>query len=164
MTRARNKSRLVDANTRDVAGLSVVTWSVPSWANRIRVTWDGVTISAQQNSGVRLGVGGVVKPDGYTGSVTRIGASTLATDVLSGTHWVPYTAAQAGAKMSGEFVLTRSSGNRWVETSMLGREEAAVVYLHGGSNEFSGVVDTLLIEILNGATYTAGTMTAMFEA
>jgi hypothetical protein len=140
---------------------AVVTFDVPTWATSITILWREVALSGLFNTVIQLGVGGALVTTGYAGAHSRFGASSMATEIMPASGFLPYS--NAASKMSGHMKISRQNTDGWVYSSVLAREDA-VTYISSGRAAISGAVDKIGFVVSSPGTYTGGEMTLVFEA
>ena len=148
-------SGTVQAST---SGTSINFTSIPSWAKRITMMFNGVVCGG--NWSIQLGTGGVLATTGYqsssaavvSGGVVSIGSTTgICVYNL-------YTNATYGSA-----VFTLIDSNKWVCQGAVSETTNHATYtISGGTPALSGVVDKISILTSAGA-FTAGSINIMYE-
>jgi hypothetical protein len=137
------------------SGTTVDFTSIPSWARRIVVTFDGVSTSGTSALQVQLGDSGGIETTGYVSSSQGTTTSTTGLLVTSG--------AAAANNYRGALTLTLLTGNTWVATCITARDDTVVNY-SAGSKTLSATLDRLRFTTFNGTdTFDAGTINILYE-
>lgn len=138
--------------------------SIPSWAKRITVMFNGLSFTGSASVLVQLGSGSIQTTgyvSGWGGSQTNVGALASST-VTSGFN---HNAPGAGAATHGVIVFTKVSSNTWVAMG-------ATTYTSGnattgttaGSVTLSGDLDRLRVTSSNGTdNFDAGSINILYE-
>ena len=161
---------LMDAQA-STSGTSITFTGIPSWAKRITVMLNGVSVTGSSYVLVQIGSGSTTT-SGYVGSGTNTGTGAGAS-----IYTVSYTNAFG---MSGSSpgtsnyniigTLVNISGNNWI-WSCVGNDGGTAVGLMGaGKIALGGVLDRVVFaastssSTMSGTdTYDAGTINIMYE-
>jgi hypothetical protein len=119
---------------------------IPSWVKKITIIFDRVSLSTADRVMVQIGDSGGIETTGYTGG-SQVGGSNFAGD---GTGY-PVFFNDAARNYSGALALYNVTGNRWVLSGVLGRDDGFAV-MCGGSKELSAVLTQLQITRFTGST------------
>jgi hypothetical protein len=130
---------------------------IPSWAKKVTIIFDRISVTATTGTiiDVLLGSGGTFTTTGYASGSTL----TTNTNVVSGgtdTSAFSLRVTAGGMQYTGHMVLTKMSGNKWVQSHTLGRTEAGGASIHGG-----GVVT--LLGTLDSIRILPNTVTTSFD-
>jgi len=153
-------SRTAQAST---SGTSIDFTSIPSWVKRITVMFNGVSLSNTDSITVQLGTGGVATTSGYTGTSTRIGASTISCNAYSGIGFEVNVVGIAASVSTGNMVITNITGNTWTCTGILAGTVTNLQDTTAGVIAMAGVVDLVRITSNGTATFDAGTINILYE-
>ena len=143
------------------SGTSIDFTSIPSWVKRITVMFNAVSLSSTANLLVQGGVSGVIDIAGYasTSTGTSGGAGGTATNttgyVIRGTSGV--------ISLSGHMVLTLLGSNIWVSSHTGTFDASSSSVFGGGTNTFSGTLDTVRITSTSTDTFDAGSINILYE-
>lgn len=139
------------------SGTAILFTSIPSWAKRITVMLNGVTMSAG-NMIVQIGSGSLTT-SGYTGGVVSSGSSTTTQTSFTAGFGVFDTTPTVH---SGMVIITNISGNIWVAQAVAGNSTRCG---YGGGNvTLSGTLDRVNITTVAGtATFSAGSINIFWE-
>ena len=132
------------------SGTSIDFTGIPSWAKRVTVMFNGVSLSSTASLLlVRLGTSGGLQTSGY---VSNSGLSTATNGLCI------QTGAAAANTLYGHLLLTRISGNTWVSSHTANGGNSG-----SGGVTLSGTLDRL--SILNNASnnFDAGSINIMWE-
>ena len=155
-------SPLVSFAPVTASGTSVDFVGIPSWARRIIVVFNGISMASTSSPLLQLG----------SGSVTTSGYLAYASYAGSGTGGVTYSngfgtsMGNAAALMYGEFYFTLSTGNTWVHSHITAVNASGTYYMmNGGGNiALPGVLDRVRITSSNGTdTFDTGTLTCYYH-
>ena len=136
------------------SGTSIDFTSIPSWAKRITVMFNGVSTSGTSPVQIQLGNGTIVT----TGYVSGNGAITSTTGFLSCTNF------SAPTNLSGSAVSTTLGSNVWVNSSVIGASGGNVTLPGTGYITLAGALDRLRITTVNGTdTFDAGSINILYE-
>jgi hypothetical protein len=143
------------------SGTSIDFTSIPSWAKRVTILWNGVSTSGASSPLVQLGTSGGVVTTGYGGTGSLIAATVTSQNFTTG---FGERSQDSAAVRSGSWAITNVSGNIWVCSGMLGRSDGANTSVTGGTVTLSGTLDRVRITTLNGTdTFDAGSINIMYE-
>lgn len=145
------------------SGTSIDFTGIPSWAKRITVMFNGVSLSGVSHVLIQVGNGSIVTT-GYASS-----SSTVSTTGASSTNGVNSTAGYivfmnvAAGALVGIATVSNITGNSWVSSHALGFY-ATSASSGGGSVSLAGTLDRVRITTLNGIdTFDAGSINIMYE-
>ena len=145
------------------SGTAIDFTGIPSWAKRITVMFDEVSLSGTSQMLVQLGSGSV-DTAGYVSRSGRVNNSGVATSFTSTAGFILAIDATAASLTSGQVVVSNVSGNAWVATVNGGCSGNAVAFMGGGRKTLSGTLDRIRITTVNGTdTFDAGTVNIMWE-
>jgi len=145
------------------SGTSVDFTGIPSWAKRITVMLNAVSLNGSAAVRVQLGDAGGIENTGYTGLSTNIlAASANATSLSAG---VDFGVAAAATNISGSVVFTKLDGSTWtffgIGSSPTGTILSSQV---SGVKALSAALTQLRITSTNGTdTFDAGSINIMYE-
>ena len=146
------------------SGTSIDFTSIPSYAKRITVIFDGVSAdSGTTDNIVQIGDSGGIEVIDYDGvNVLATSASSAFTTYTSGFLCMAVTGA--GQSFTGTLTLHKITGNTWVETHFIERATTSALSTGGGSKTLSGVLDRVRITSTTGtSTFDAGSINIMYE-
>ena len=146
------------------SGTSIDFTSIPSWAKRITVMFNGVSTSSSSNLLLQIGNGSVIAT-GYDSA-----ASTFNVQNTSSTIGFLLTAGNlvTACIVSGSIVLTNFSSNSWVSAGVIANSTTpasiGAANLSGGNKTLSGALDRVRITTVNGTdTFDAGSINILYE-
>lgn len=153
------------ATVAATSGTSIDFTGIPSWAKRITVMFNGVSVSGTSLMQIQLGDSGGIENSGYLAFASF--CSTVASTASFTAGFGTMTAGLASEAFSGAvvFVLMDSATNLWVAQGNLARTTGgAGVALISGSKATSGVLDRVRITTVNGTdTFDAGSINILYE-
>jgi hypothetical protein len=161
MTTARQKSRQRITVTKTLNAVSEVFFDIPAWANRLTLITNPLTPSAAGNVAVQFEVDGALVTTGYNGATTRMGASTLVTDALSGVAFVPTNATSPGFVQYINARFTKAAGELWNMVSVTG-VQGTVSFLSGSIVELAKQPGRMRVYMTAGTM--SGSATLIAEA
>ena len=143
------------------SGTAVLFTGIPSWAKRITVMFNGVSLSGTSNILIQIGSGSVTTTS-YQSSAGIFGAST--SGVTSTTGFIVYDGATASQSWYGITTLCLLSSNTWIGSSAGGLNIAFGSAGGGVSPNLAGALDRINITTVNGTdTFDAGSINIMYE-
>jgi len=141
------------------SGTAIDFTNIPSWVKRITMMLDSVSTNGTNNLAVQIGDSGGFEATGYTTGLAYTGGSTgSATSSVS----FPLAAVAAGDDCSGHIVITNISGNKWVASSVVMRQNDDIGFIGGGVKELSATLDRVRITA-GGDTFDAGSVNIFME-
>ena len=153
------QSGTVQAST---SGTSIDFTSIPSWAKRITVMFNGVSGSGISHLLIQLGTGSTTyTTSGYTATASYTDTTT---NLVTSTAGFPIYQNNAGSSFSGTMIITNITGNTWVENHS-GANSGVTYSNNGGGNVALGAVLTAVrITRINGTdTFDAGSINILYE-
>jgi hypothetical protein len=158
--------QLIKLETAKVStsGTSIDFTSIPSWAEKITVMFNGVSTNGTSNFLLQLGSGSV-ETTGYLGSVIDVQTANLGSGGLASTSGLPLTVVILAAELyNGHMLLTNISSNIWISSHNLGNTTASKQNIGSGSKTISGTLDRVRITTVNGTdTFDAGSINILIE-
>lgn len=142
------------------SGTAIDFTGIPSWAKRITVLFNGVSLSATADILVQLGTSGGVDATSYAATSSVI---TSVVTTSSSTAGFIVVAAAAAAVQSGTMVIANVSGNIWVASHATGRTDSAGTRSGGGVKTLSGTLDRVRITSTSTDTFDAGSINIFYE-
>lgn len=132
---------------------------IPSWAKRVTVMLNGVSVSAANNLLLQIGSGSV-QNTGYVAGATQSNNATVQTS----TAGFPLTSGLiAAAGFHGNITLALVTGNTWNASGILWNTGSAG-HTNAGTVSLSGALDRIRITTVNGTdTFDAGSINVMYE-
>lgn len=149
------------AKQATTSGLAINFTGIPSWARRITVMFQGVSLNGTSDILVQLGISSGVETSGYissnvinTGTVSNSTAGFLATGV----------AAAAGiASGIMTICLHDSASNTWIASGAL-KTSTGSFSTNAGEKALAGTLDRVQITTVNGTdAFDAGSVSLMYE-
>lgn len=145
------------------SGTSIDFTSIPSWVKRITIILNNVSTNGSSPPVMRLGTSGGFVSSGYAAGAAYTGLGSNGgnrTDslLLCGNAW------EAAATFLGHAVLTKFSGNTWVQSFTGAQSGLAYAFLGGGSIALSDVLTQVRITTANGTdAFDAGSINILYE-
>jgi hypothetical protein len=150
------------------SGTAIDFTSLPSWAKRITVMFNGVSTTAAAggaSSYVIIQIGsGSITTSGYNGTLGYTGQAAAGSSTNTTTGFIVMLPNNAST-YSGAAVLANMGSNTWVCTSTLARYNDYYVMLAGGSSPaLGGSLDRVRITSGGGTdTFDAGSINILYE-
>jgi hypothetical protein len=153
------------ASTGTVSGTITVVGvdftGIPSWVDRITVMFNAVSLSSTANLLVQGGVGGTIDNSGYASTST--GTSGGAGGTATNTTGYVIRGTSGTISFSGHMVLTLVGSNIWVSSHTGTFDASSSSIFGGGTNTFSGTLDTIRITSTSTDTFDAGSINILYE-
>lgn len=135
---------------------------IPSWAKRITIILDAVSLSATGNILVQIGDSGGIETTGYSsvgvGTTGGAGAAVAATDGFI------VRLSAAAVVYSGHMTLTLISGNKWIASHSFGDPAGSIsAGVGGGTKTLSDVLTQVRVTRTSTDTFDAGSINVMYE-
>lgn len=145
------------------SGTSIDFTSIPNWAKRVTVMFNGVSTSGTSNLQVQLGAGSVTS-SGYTSQGVQTSSAPAITPTTSTTGMILSGAFSATALYSGVCQIINVTGNTWVNSGNLLSGTAGNANFFSGTIALGGTLDRVRITTVNGTdTFDAGTVNILYE-
>lgn len=154
-------TRMSAQNT--TSGTTIDFTSIPSWARRITIAFNGVSLNGTAYIMVQIGTGGTPTTSGYTGGTTAL-ANAAITNAASVSGF-PLFGAAAAYVQHGLLTLVNVSGNVWVASGNFWNVPSVnFATIVAGGVSLAGVLDMVRITSSNGTdTFDAGSVNVMYE-
>lgn len=149
------------------SGTSIDFTGIPSWAKRITIMFDGVSLSGADQILVQLGDSGGLETTGYIsgGAVTRDANTTNAGSSTSG--FIIFHGGATTNFFYGTIRIESFTGNAWVAsvsgTAGASGGAAANGISGGGSKTLSATLDRVSVTRTGTNTFDAGTINILYE-
>jgi hypothetical protein len=137
--------------------------NIPSWVKRITVMLNGVSLSNTDSLIIQIGTGGTPTTSGYTGSSSRLQASTISSNAYSGSGFQTIFVGIAANLTTGNLVITNITSNTWICTGSLAGTVTNLQTMTSGSVSIAGVLNMVRITSDGTATFDAGTINILYE-
>ena len=150
------------ATAQTASGTSVDFTGIPSWAKRVTVMLNGVSLNGLSHLLFQIGTSGGIQSTGYIG--VSVDGPTITG--LSSTSGIPARIGEATASLSGTitFSLLNSSTGVWTSSGTFARSDGSVFSSSQGGKTLSATLDRVRITTVNGTdTFDAGTINISFE-
>lgn len=145
------------------AGTSIDFTSIPSWAKRITVMFNGVSTSGTSPVLVQIGSGSITAT-GYSGSSSILSSGVVTINLSTGFQIYFQINDAAAATRSGIMTIGLIGSNVYSCSSVLGLGNASASSITSGAVSLSGVLDRVRITTVGGTdTFDAGSINIMYE-
>lgn len=152
-------SQTVASTTITVLGVDF--YNIPSWAKRITIILNAVSMSGTAYPLVQIGSGSITTT-GYVGSVSTAAATVASISPTNGFGCANSVAATHN--LNGTLTLVNVSGNIWVASGVIATSANSATHITGGMLTLAGVLDRLRFTTSNGTdTFDAGSVNIMYE-
>jgi len=142
------------------SGTSIDFTGIPSWAKKITILFDRVSLSGSDNFLVQIGDSGGLENTGYLGcsssAATTIGTTSATTGFI-------IVAGATAVTICGHMTITAISGNTWISSHVIGRSDAASTRYGGGTKTLSATLDRLSVVTDGTNTFDGGTINILYE-
>ena len=135
--------------------------SISSWAKRVTVMFNEVSLTGTDNLLVQIGDSGDIENTGYVSSGGLVITGGVSA-VSSATDGFIIRVASAAFVVSGHMVLTHIGSNLWI-CSYNGKVSTGTTFVGGGSKTLSDTLDRVRITRTGTDTFDAGSVTVMWE-
>jgi hypothetical protein len=145
-------------------GPTVVDFTgIPSWAKRVTVMFNGVSLSGSSSILVQIGANGAAEIASYTSGSSRT-AGGGATAYTSATSGFIVSAGSTTETPSGLMSLQTIGSNLWVSAHALNVPSASCTISGAGSKTLSGTLDRIRITTVNGTdAFDSGSINILWE-
>lgn len=136
---------------------------IPSWAKKVTVLFDAVSLSNTDSLNLQIGDSGGIETAGYiSGAAMGPALNESQTSNTSFLLSVPFNNNAADAKY-GAITLWNSTGNSWVASGTLHSAGYQVGNFVSGSKTLSGVLDRVRILSSGAGTFDGGVINVFWE-
>jgi hypothetical protein len=143
------------------SGTSITFTGIPSWAKRITVMFNGVSLSGTASYLVQVGSGSVTTTGYVAGSGVIAAGGAAASSFTTG---FGIQIGVAAALMSGIMSINLITGTTYISSFSAGTNNTNFGLVGGGTVTLSGVLDRVVITTTNGTdTFDAGSINIMWE-
>jgi len=141
------------------SGTSIDFTGIPSWVKRITVMLSSVSTNGTAGLAIQLGTSGGIVSSGYAG-----GVSVLTTINQNSSSFFVFNSGSAADSVHGAIILTRLTGNSWIELGNLAQADNGAVRVSAGAVSLGGEITTVRLTTANGTdTFDAGSANIMYE-
>jgi hypothetical protein len=143
------------------SGTSITFTGIPSWAKRITVMFNGVSLSGTASYLVQVGSGSVTTTGYVAGSGVIAAGGAGAGSFTTG---FGIQIGVAAALMSGIMSINLITGTTYISSFSAGTNNTNFGLVGGGTVTLSGVLDRVVITTTNGTdTFDAGSINVLYE-
>lgn len=146
------------------SGTAIDFTGIPSWAKRITVTFNAVSLSSTANLLVQIGTSSGVETTSYASSCAYSGSS-VDSGAASSTSGFIIRAGAAAVAVSGILTIANVTGNTWVSGFAGARTDGGVASSNtgGGTKALGGTLDRVRITSTSTDTFDAGSINILYE-
>jgi len=157
---------LVNATMQATTSGTEKDFTVPSWAKRIVVMFDGVSTNGTDPICIKLGDSGGIESSGYKGAVSYLVGAAGTENFTNEFRVVNDGGYGATNVVNGATTLTLmdASTNTWAASGTVGGSDNATVHVMGGVKPLSATLTTVRITTSGGTqAFDAGNVNIMYE-
>jgi hypothetical protein len=150
------------ATAQTASGTAVDFTGIPSWAKRITVMFNGVSLTGGNDILVQLGDSGGIENTGYNSWSTQISTTPVTSAIVSTVGFIIFTSSNTDG-VSGAMSINLIGGNTW---SAFGNASSSATnrgYSFAGGKTLSSTLDTIRITRSGTDTFDAGTINISYE-
>jgi hypothetical protein len=148
------------------SGTAIDFTGIPSWAKRVTVMFDRVSLNGASEPTIQIGTSGGIQTTGYTGACGFSGPSGGGSAFSTGFRlFVDLAAANSFSGIATLCLSSVSTTGTWVHSGLISHSDGNAYTTSGaGSKTLSGTLDRVRITADNGTdTFDAGSINIMYE-
>lgn len=134
---------------------------IPSWAKRITVALNGVSLSGTAGLLLQLGTSSGVESTGYASQINAFNNTPGGVAVTNGVQIAGLSAATYA--WNGVVTIVNVAGNTWVAAGVAMTVSAAATAISAGAKTLAGVLDRIRITSTGADTFDAGSINILYE-
>jgi hypothetical protein len=150
------------ATEQAASGTAVDFIGIPSWAKRITVMLNGVSLTGTDNILVQLGDSGGIEDTGYDSWSMQISTTPVTGAIVSTFGFIIYTSDNT-TTVSGAMSINLISGNTWTAFGNASSNATNRGYSFSGGKTLSSTLDKIRITRSGTNTFDAGTINISYE-
>lgn len=145
------------------AGTTVSYPGIPSWAKRITVLFNGVSLNGNDSFLIQIGDSGGYSTSGYTSYMGYVTSAAQGHDTSTAGFVV--TCGNVSTLLYGTSTLYLISGNTWVNSAALGGVLTTAYYgfTGGGTKTLTGTLDRVRITSSVNNLFDLGSLNILYE-
>jgi hypothetical protein len=153
------------ASQATTSGTAIDFTGIPSWATRVTVVLNGVSVSATATILIQLGSTNPPVSTGYLTATSGASSSSLGgSQPTTGFGFDAGSSLVTAARVDhGVATFYNISGNIWVGYGVVGHSEGIFTSWFGGSVTLAGVLDRVRLTNDASNTFDAGTVNVFYE-
>jgi hypothetical protein len=144
------------------SGTAVDFTGIPSWAKRITVMFNGVSLTGTDNILVQLGDSGGIENTGYDSWSMQISTTPVTSAIVSTVGFIIYTSSNTDV-VSGAMSINLISGNTWTAFGNASYISTNRGCSFSGGKTLSSTLDKIRITRSGTNTFDAGTINISYE-
>jgi len=148
--------------SQTLSGTALDITGIPSWAKRVVLCLDSVTVSAGAQLAIRLGGSGGIEASGYLGSVIDAQNDGNTGAIISSTAFALNSAVRADTR-HGRIVIEKLSSQLWTISSNLAASNVAYGSWSAGSKSLASALSTVRLTTLAGTASLGGNVSVTYE-
>lgn len=153
---------LVSGTSQATTSGTQFDFTIPSWAKRITVSFEEVSLSTVANILVQLGDSGGIEETGYFGNAIKITTGGVISAAVNNTGFV-WVLSVSGTGYSGNFTLTKHSGNTYIASHTGSDRGASAAMFGGGIKTLSDSLTTVRLKQDGLATFDNGSVNVHYQ-
>lgn len=152
------------SSVASTSGTSIDFTSIPSYAKRITVIFNGVSTNGTSVYLIQIGSGSIAS-SGYTSSTLAVQATTSSSNAsTSGSGFVIINSNAAGYFYSGVITICNITGNTWISSGNMVDTTGVRSNASSGNVSLGGALDRIRMTTVNGTdTFDAGSINIFYE-
>lgn len=156
--------KVISPTVPSTSGAAIDFTGIPSWATRVTVMFDGVSLSANDGIIIQIGDSGGLETFGYTGSASFIGGASAGSVITPGTGYLLTFNNAAGYAYGGSVILNYAGNNLWLANGSLGlTAPGGGTTVFGGSKTLTGTLTSIRVRPAGISSFDAGSITISYE-
>jgi hypothetical protein len=144
------------------SGTTVDFTSIPSWAKKITIIFNEVSLSGSDNILIRIGTAGTPDTTGYISTSTYVSHVNTTSGTSSTTGFLLFSTGAVNI-LSGHMILTNMGSNTWVQSHSAKHATGSTVFGGGSKAALSGALDIVRIITTGSNTFDNGSINIMYE-
>lgn len=145
------------------SGASADFLTLPLWAKKITITFDGVSTNGANILAIQLGTSSGLVTTGYLSAAGQTSAASVSTNFYSGGLLLSQNNSSSDLRF-GHMLLTKNSSNTWIASSVSPLGNVGSVGYGGGRINLPGVLDRIRITTVGGTDiFDAGSVFLLIE-
>jgi hypothetical protein len=153
--------QLTLATAQTASGTAIDFTGIPSWAKRITVMFDMVSLTGTDSLLVQLGDSGGIENTGYNSWSIQVSTTPATGAVTSTSGFIVYSSNNPDVA-SGAMSINLVNGNTWVSFGSAS-SSSNKGYSFAGGKQLSSTLDSIRITRSGTNTFDAGTINISYE-
>ncbi len=150
------------AAAQAASGTSIDFTGIPSWAKRITVMFNGISLTGGNDILVQLGDSGGIENTGYNSWSIQISTTPVTSAIVSTVGFIIHTSSNTDA-VSGAMSINLIDVNTWTAFGNASSSSTSRGYSFSGGKTLSSTLDKIRITRSGTDTFDAGTINISYE-